>query len=289
MASNTDDNALLAPRNVWGSPYSPKRALLLHGLTCSPHCMIYIAEKLSEHGYYVIAPDLPGHGIGARVETYTWDVMDNAVVALFTEATYNLVVGFSMGGVLALRAIHKLPPVYHERSQLTRVVLLDPPIRNADGLSSAYYALFSDLTRNPPKPEFFLEHFPRWTQKDAVLQVLASELCDPLVVDHLLQPPRVWAHHEYLANVPSCIELIFLFGDTETGGICCIKELDPYPQYERRIIKGASHWIPYEFPGEVVEACIAPEKESSQSKHKSRNQRLSWSSWIGYLTDWSSL
>ncbi|EIW75396.1 alpha beta-hydrolase [Coniophora puteana RWD-64-598 SS2] len=257
MTSEGEARTCVAPRSVWGLPTSSKRALLIHGMSCSSHGMIHIAEKLAEHGYYVIAPDLPGHGIGSRADTYTWADYDKVMVALYHEATYDLVVGFSWGAVLALRVLDQLPTPYHERSQRTRVVLLDPPTCISEETQNFYYGMFSTVARNPPKPEFYLEKFPRWTKKDAVLQIMANELCDPLLVDHLLHK---WDHEEHLASIPSCVEPIFLLGDPEAGGHCGLKELEPYPQYERRVVKGSSHWLPYDAPDEVVETCIAPGK-----------------------------
>ncbi|EIW83900.1 alpha beta-hydrolase [Coniophora puteana RWD-64-598 SS2] len=256
-------------RNVWGSPDAPKRALLLHGLACSSYSMRHIGEGLAQHGYLVSAPDLPGHGIGPRAETYTWASMTAHVVSLLRETTYDLVVGHSMGAILVLRALcgqgagsldldsdlnvkgHSLRP--------RRVVFLDPPLSVNEEAFERGAALFTSLVRSPPEPAFYMQMFPRWTRLDAVFQVLANELCDVRAMDIAYEARRV-NHLELLDSLPAHVRFVVLVGDPDAGGQASLSDFEGVSDIEARMMKGYSHWIPYECPEEVVEAAVQRER-----------------------------
>ncbi len=85
----------------------PRAALLLHGLTGTPYEVRPFARGLYHAGFAVRAPLLPGHDDLARLARTTWrDWADSASAALDRAragARATLVLGFSMGGLLALR------------------------------------------------------------------------------------------------------------------------------------------------------------------------------------------
>jgi len=256
-------------RNVWGSLDAPKRAMLLHGLACSSYSMRHIGEGLAHHGYLVSAPDLPGHGIGPRAETYTWASMTAYVVCLLRETTYDLVVGHSMGAILVLRALSELSPAYSDcqSSQVEaqralkghnhprRVVLLDPPLTVDEAAFERGTALFTSLVRSPPEPAFYMQMCPRWTRLDAVFQVLANELCDVNAMEIAYETRRI-NHLEFLDSFPARVQLVVLVGDPEAGGQSRLSDFEGFPNIETKIMKGCSHWIPYECPEEVVKGAV---------------------------------
>ncbi len=94
-----------------------RAALLLHGLTASPGQMERFAFVLAERGYAVLVPRLPRHGRSDRLTTAlakldAVELVDRSNLAL--EAARELagritVVGFSLGGTLALRLAHDEP------------------------------------------------------------------------------------------------------------------------------------------------------------------------------------
>ena len=85
--------------------------LCLHGLTGTPYEVAPIAHALAEDGRAVLAPLLAGHGDVESLERSTWhdwyDSAERALDALLeggsSEPREVIVVGFSMGGLLALR------------------------------------------------------------------------------------------------------------------------------------------------------------------------------------------
>lgn len=102
--------------------------LLLHGLTGSPWELRPLADALVGEGRSVAVPLLAGHGTSPRaLENAQWnDWLSSGRTALrWLERRCRRVdvVGFSMGGLVALRLIAELAP-----SQRGRLVLLAPAL-----------------------------------------------------------------------------------------------------------------------------------------------------------------
>jgi pimeloyl-ACP methyl ester carboxylesterase len=74
--------------------------LLLHGLGATGQVWDRLLERHWEGE--VIAPDLPGHGRSPRLDTYTFESMAASVAAVLPEGRKVVVLGHSLGGVLAL-------------------------------------------------------------------------------------------------------------------------------------------------------------------------------------------
>lgn len=98
--------------HTWGDPGSPA-VLLLHGFTGSHASWSKLAEKLQEQ-YFVVAPDLPGHGLTDIPENWRelrlYDTADRLNVLLNKLSLSKVaVLGYSMGGRLALHLAHQHP------------------------------------------------------------------------------------------------------------------------------------------------------------------------------------
>jgi carboxylesterase len=84
--------------------------LLLHGSGDTPQTLRYLAKCLHDAGYTVRAPLLPGHGRGLRdfavatAEDY-WRSVTHELERLRSDADWIGLVGLSMGGALAVRAV----------------------------------------------------------------------------------------------------------------------------------------------------------------------------------------
>lgn len=106
-SSNSPSPDFADPRPIaWGD--GEQGVVLLHGLTGTPYEIRPIAEALHARGYAVRAPLLAGHTDLGALESCTWrDWYDSAVAAveeLRDEGRRKIVVvGFSLGGLLALR------------------------------------------------------------------------------------------------------------------------------------------------------------------------------------------
>lgn len=107
MAEQFDTESFHLPGNRIG-------CLLIHGFTATPYDMRFFAEKLHACGFSVAAVRLAGHGTHVNdLEPCSWlDWYDSAAEALRQLAAtteVRVVVGQSMGALLALKLAHDLP------------------------------------------------------------------------------------------------------------------------------------------------------------------------------------
>lgn len=120
------------PRETWST------ALVIHGWRSRTEYMRSVIEALRDHGFRVIAVDLPGHGQspGRRLH------MGKAVAAVHSVAQwfgpFDVAVGHSFGGAVAVNAavgsVKGIPPV-----EAGRLVLIATP--------SSMPAIFEDFGR----------------------------------------------------------------------------------------------------------------------------------------------
>lgn len=135
----------------------PRRVLLLHGLTGTPEEVRPIAEALHAAGFAAHAPLLAGHGDAESLAATGWRGWYGSAAAALRELAGDgpvLVVGFSMGALLALR----LAAV--ERARVAGVasisVMLELPAWQA-ALARGLAAL-----REHPRVGRFVGHFPKF-------------------------------------------------------------------------------------------------------------------------------
>jgi len=101
-----------------------KVAVLLHGMGSSSSSWSKLIDDLVLHGYQVYAPDMPGHGLAERDKTlYNLLKWEELLLAHIPQA--DLLIGHSMGGLLAVRVRSLLKP--------SRTVLIDPVLRFPTG------------------------------------------------------------------------------------------------------------------------------------------------------------
>lgn len=98
-------------------PGERAEALLLHGYTSSPYELRLVGEGLSEIGVASTAPLLPGHGTVPdelnRVSRAQWLECGREAFAALDEEKPRLLVGSSMGGLLAIRLAAELGDKVH--------------------------------------------------------------------------------------------------------------------------------------------------------------------------------
>ena len=112
------------------SPRGRIGVLLSHGFTGSPESMKDWGQYLSDRGYAVSAPRLPGHGTSWQdLNTTTWQdwcgELERAFEALANQVDTVFVGGLSMGGGLALRLAADHP------DRVAGLVLVNPAVGSA--------------------------------------------------------------------------------------------------------------------------------------------------------------
>ena len=85
--------------------------VLIHGLGCDHNMYQPQIEKYTKKGYYLITPDMRGHGKSSKVKTLTLTDWTEDIYDLIEHLDLNKVVllGISMGGVIAQKFITRYP------------------------------------------------------------------------------------------------------------------------------------------------------------------------------------
>ncbi len=110
--------------NAWGDPAADKVLLCIHGLNRNSRDFDFLAEYMLQHGYYIVAPDLPGRGNSDYLNDYRGYNLESNLVDLCAlisqlELTNIDLVGVSLGGLLGLFL------AAYEHKPIRRLVLND--------------------------------------------------------------------------------------------------------------------------------------------------------------------
>lgn len=103
--------------------------LLLHGFTASPQEMWPLGQSLHDAGHTVLGVRLAGHGTSVtdldRTSWREWlDSARNGLAALRPHADTTVVIGLSMGALLALNLAHDHPGEVHALALLSSALLI---------------------------------------------------------------------------------------------------------------------------------------------------------------------
>jgi pimeloyl-ACP methyl ester carboxylesterase len=200
---------------VWGDSAKPP-LILVHGGAAHAMWWSVLAPQLSRH-YYVIAPDLSGHGDSGQREAYPLETWAEEVMAVSMDAGGigpPVLVGHSMGGRVSIVAA----AAYGDR--LAGAVIVDAPVKTPDPESDE--AESGKAFRNPktyPDVETALAHF----------RLIPEQPCEhAFILDHIARhsvrqtdagwtwkfDPKVFLRsspeslHDYLARVRCRVALM---------------------------------------------------------------------------------
>jgi pimeloyl-ACP methyl ester carboxylesterase len=156
---------------TWGDPAAAKSAVLIHGVTSNAASWVRVGPELAAAGYYVVAPELRGHGDSPKLDgQYALDLMVGDLAdSVPREPT--LLVGHSFGGVMAILAIQQgiLAPA--------RLLLEDPVLHFADRELPASL-LRNDEANLPRDVAGYLRANPKWLPIDAEGKVASLKSID---------------------------------------------------------------------------------------------------------------
>ena len=145
---------------TWGNIKSDRSVVLIHGVTSNAQSWIRVGPKLAEQGYYVVAPNLRGHGQSEKADGH-YSLLEMAGdLAENCPNNPEFVIGHSFGGVMAITA--------EENGFLNAeyIVLEDPVLHFADKALPARL-LKNDEANLPRSIEGILESNPKWARIDA--------------------------------------------------------------------------------------------------------------------------
>lgn len=228
-----------------GSP----RVLFLHGLGSAGPVWWQIAEGLAVAGYPSTAPDLRGHGASLRCDTYTLSGYAEDVVASHP-GPWNLVVGHSLGGAVAVRAA-TLDPGF-----ASGYLLIDPAI---DLTSDTKSTLREDLVaeaRQPPSVVQLIADHPGWHREDALRKHAAIRATSPAVMAATFDDNPNWQLGPELSSLPVPAHILGadlepLYAQTDYE-----RHARPHSSLTFEIVPTTGHSIYRDDPGTVVDRAI---------------------------------
>ncbi|EIW75429.1 alpha beta-hydrolase [Coniophora puteana RWD-64-598 SS2] len=236
---------------IWVPASSEKRekkALLLHELTCSAQSWHAIARELVQRDYTVLAPDLPGHGLGPRLDYYAISEIERVVRHHLT-FDLTLVIGHGFGALVLLALIPAL--ISHPRPPL--IVLIDPPL-TLDKTAIAAYKTMLGVPGEATYPKNYEDAWPSWKREDKLAKAYGEMSCDPEMIRQLFSKSN-WSFSYLLSIVPRNVRLRIIHGDPALGSLFGPTDY-AYTQLAGKSACHTSHWIVQEDPDAIIDAVM---------------------------------
>jgi pimeloyl-ACP methyl ester carboxylesterase len=178
----------------WGSPTAPRKALLIHGLTACSSSWEGLAQLLVAEGqvfsyygdgalfstrftgFFVVAPNLLGHAWRRGTDYSVSSLVDDLQPYFIKDTFYDVVVGHSLGGTVALSLLHLLP-----KTKQTNVILLDPPLEIERTLEMHKSWFLNEVT-NVKNIQELVDYFG-WSRRNCMLHAFGVSMCDPTTIE----------------------------------------------------------------------------------------------------------
>ncbi|MBD7956465.1 alpha/beta hydrolase [Microbacterium sp. Sa4CUA7] len=234
------------PRQAWGEPHAPRRALLVHGLGSNGALMWLYGTALAGLGWHATAVDLRGHGTAPRALDYTIAAYAADVAATTPDAAtpdaaddtarpWDLVIGHSLGGAAATVAAAAHP------DWTRRLVLIDPGIRLADGDRSVVRDSQTRAFDDPTEAAVRAEH-PLWHPNDVELKALAARQASRWGVEQTSDQNTAWDVTADAARLSVATHVIA--SDPEVYSIFTgdlVRDVLANPHITMSVVAGAGH------------------------------------------------
>jgi pimeloyl-ACP methyl ester carboxylesterase len=179
--------------------------LLLHGIGSSAATWWRMRRDLGDLGLDAAAVNLPGHGGRMAPDGVRLADLVDAVRADLDARPVDLVVGHSLGAVVALELARAAPDL------VGRVLLEDPPSltgRSLRDIAGAVVAEARDARRDPAAFQArLLEEHPEWAVLDARFSAESRGMLDVAAADRLLDGAR-WDLRALVAACPAPVHLL---------------------------------------------------------------------------------
>lgn len=151
---------------TWGS--AGRTALLLHGQFGSGATWWDVAPRIADHGYHVVAVDLPGHGQSPVDRAATLDSCVEQIVAACPAA--ELAIGHSLGSLLLAHCAHRIGA--------QRSIYVDSPFTYEMRAQGAAYRRRAAEITTTRTFEWLTTHRPHWSDEDRRVEALAARQFD---------------------------------------------------------------------------------------------------------------
>ncbi|KAG1820467.1 Alpha/Beta hydrolase protein [Suillus subaureus] len=229
----------------WGCPTASRRALLIHGMTMCSNSWEGIAQLLVAEGFFVIAPNLLGHG-GRRCTSYRISDFAEDLRPYFAMGTsYDVIIGHSFGCLVTLSLLPFLP-----KTKETTIILVDSAFELTEKKINIFQNMVLEWTANIKTPEEHMVENPTWSRRDCVLRTLGIAMVDPNTVK-VFQQNTPWSSSGLLKNLQPHVKITLLVSDPEN----IPRDIE---RLNTKVLTGIGHWIQYECPDAIMDAIPLP-------------------------------
>ncbi|KAG2370082.1 Alpha/Beta hydrolase protein [Suillus spraguei] len=219
----------------WGFPTARRRALLIHGMTMCSNSWEGLAQLLVAEGFFVIAPNLLGHG-GRRCTKYQVSDFAEDLQPYFAMDTFDVIIGHSFGCPVTLSLLPFLP-----KTKETTIILVDSDLDFSQAQINIFKDYVVDWTTNIRTVEEHMAENPAWSRRDCVLRTMGIAMVDP-------NQNTSWSFSGLLKSIPPHVKITAL-----------VSQADPeqFPRDNERlnvkVLTGVGHWIQYECPDAIMD------------------------------------
>ncbi|KAG2071494.1 alpha/beta-hydrolase [Suillus decipiens] len=233
----------------WGSPTAPRKALLIHGLMSCSNSWEGVAQLLVAEGFFVVAPNLLGHAWRRGTDYRMSALAEDLRPYLIEDTSYDVIVGHSLGGTVALSLLPFLP-----KKKETNLILLDPPLE-ANEKSEMHKSWFLREVENENVKITELVNDLGWSRRDCVLHALGVSMCDRTTVEGIFSHNTPWSFSGLFKNIPPHVKTTVLVSDPKVDAVCRTEDIPcDVERLDVRVLPGIGHCINYECPDAIVDA-----------------------------------
>ncbi len=224
--------------------------LLLHGLGSAGPVWWRIGGDLADDGHSCIAPDLRGHGDSSLATDYSLDAYARDVIES-CPGPWDLVIGHSLGGVIAVR-VATMDPGFS-----TAYLLIDPAINlDTTAIRELRFYLTAEA-EDPPSVDQLIEDHPKWHRKDCVLKHAAVRATSPEVMASTFDDSPSWTLGNEMAALTVPIHILGAESDPLYTAEAFERLAPDRSTHTFEVVPATGHSIYRDDPAAVVDRAIA--------------------------------
>lgn len=220
-------------------------------MTMSSQSWEGVAQLLVADGFFVVAPNLLGHGWRRSTNYRVSNIAEDLRPYFAMGTSYDVIIGHSFGGPVTLSLLPFLP-----KTQNTTVILLDPALELTEEKIKMNAPLVENELTRIRTPEEHMADNPAWSRRDCISRALGMAMCDRNAIE-MFRQNTPWSFSGLIKNIPPNVKITTLVSDPKFNDI-----LEHVPsdveRLNTRVLTGIGHWIQYELPQAIMDEIPLP-------------------------------